>query len=225
MMHSEKAIQISLDGTYTLYYLENNKLASDTVFPDGNSLLESNLSRVPAVVPGNFEIDLMKAGIIDDIFYGKNPLDAQKRENYHLWYVKAFTLADDTDYDLVFEGIDTFADIYLNGVQIGSADNMLIAHTFPATSLRVGENELVVHIKPVFLESRKYPIGAGVITHQKYNAESLNVRKAAHMFGWDIMPRILSGGIFRSVSLVKKRAEKIEEVYLRAVKVREQKAS
>ncbi len=225
MIYSDRETRISLDGAYTLYYRENHRLASDAVLTDIDALTRSEISRVSATVPGNFEIDLMKAGVIDDIFFGKNPLEAQKRENYHLWYTKTFTMTESADYDIVFDGVDTFADVYLNGVLIGSTDNMLIAHTFPATTLRAGENELVVHIKPVFLESRKYPIGAGVITHQKYNAESLNVRKAAHTFGWDIMPRILSGGIFRSVYLLKKRPEKIEEIYLRAVKVSDKKAS
>lgn len=215
----------SLDGDYTLFYAEHRALAADAQYPTKESLLASPLKSVPATVPGNFEIDLMCAGVLDDIFFGTNPLDAQKRENYHLWYAKTFCLEDDGEYDLVFEGIDTFADIYLNGDLIGSTDNMLIAHRIEAKGLHKGENELVVHIKPVFLESRKHPIGAGVITHQKYNAESLNMRKAAHMFGWDIMPRILSGGIWRSVYLVRRRAEKIEEIYLRSVKVSEKKAS
>ena len=225
MIASEKEIKISLDGAYTLYYRENHRLRTGEVFSDIASLSESDLARVAATVPGNFEIDLMKAGVLDDIFFGKNPLDAQKRENYHLWYTKTFTVDDADDYDIVFDGVDTFSDVYLNGILIGSTDNMLISHTFPAKTLRKGQNELVVHIRPIFLESRKYPVGAGVITHQKYNAESLNVRKAAHMFGWDIMPRILSGGIFRSVSLVKTRREMIGEIYLRSVRVSEQKAS
>ncbi len=224
-MQSEFEQKISLDGDYTLYYAEHRKLKKDVTYTTSASLALSGLDAVSAVVPGNFELDLMRAGVINDIFFGKNPLEAQKRENYHLWYTKTFSVDDADEYDLVFDGIDTFADIYLNGTLIGSTDNMLIAHTIFAENLHVGNNDLVIHIKPVFLESRKHPIGAGVITHLKYNAESLCVRKAAHTFGWDIMPRILSGGIWKSVHLVKRRAEKIEEIYLRSVKVRERKAS
>ena len=224
-MGSEFEKVISLDGDYALYYTEHRCLKKDARYTTIAALVASELAYVPASVPGNFEIDLMRAGVLHDIFFGKNPLEAQKRENYHLWYAKKFKFDEEGSYDLVFEGIDTFADIYLNGKLIGSTDNMLIAHTLSAEGLQKGENELIVHIKPVFLESRKHPLGAGVITHQKYNAESLCVRKAAHMFGWDIMPRILSGGIWRSVKLVARRAEKIEEIYLRSVKVSERKAS
>ncbi len=223
-MNSKYKRSFSLDGDWMLYYEENHKVPRLTEYPTATTLAENGFACVKASVPGNFEIDLQNAGIIDDIFFGKNPLGAQKRENYHLWYTRTFDISEEGEYQFVFEGIDTFADIYLNGKQIGSTDNMLIAHTVKADGLRMGKNELLIHIKPVFLESRKYPIGAGVITHQKYNAESLHVRKAAHMFGWDILPRILSGGIWRSVRLEKIREEYIDEIYLRAINLRGGKA-
>ena len=223
-MRSSFEKKISLDGEWLLFYEENRLVKKDTQWNTISALKASGFRAVGAKVPGNFEIDFERAGVIEDVFFGLNPLDAQKRENYHFWYARTFSWTEAKAFDLLFEGIDTFANVYLNGTHIGSTDNMLISHTLPATSWKQGENELVVHIKPVFLESRKHPIGAGVITHQKYNAESLSVRKAAHMFGWDIMPRILSGGIWRSVFLVEKREERIAEIYLRAVKVSEGRA-
>ncbi len=222
-MISQFEKNILLDGDWTLFYAENRHLEKNRTYPTKNALTEAGFTVVAAKVPGNFEIDLERAGIIEDVFFGKNPLEAQKRENYHLWYTRSFSVPDKEEYRLRFEGIDTFADIYLNGKKIGSADNMFISHTFPAENLQK-ENEIVVHIKPVFLESRKHLLEAGTIKHLKYNAESLSVRKAAHMFGWDIMPRILSGSIWRSVFLVKKRTEYLEEIYLRSVAIRGQRA-
>lgn len=213
----------SLNGVWTLYYAPHRQLPEKFDYPTEASLRASGLACVPATVPGNFEIDLMRAGKLDDVFFGMNPLEAHKRENIHLWYTRRFSCEDLSAHEIVFEGIDTFADIWLNGILIGSSDNMLIAHTFDAVSLK-HENEIVVHVRPVFTESRKHPIEAGVVTHQRHNAETLSVRKAAHMFGWDIMPRMLSGGIWRSVSLKKKRSEQIREVYLRAVRVNPQRA-
>ena len=75
---------------------------------------------------------------------------------------------------LCFDGIDTIAEIYLNGQYIGRADNMLIPHTYDAV-LQNGENELVVHIIPAMIEARKYPVGVGTITHLTYNADSLHL--------------------------------------------------
>ena len=214
----------SLDGNWELFYAENKNLSAGEEYKTLSTLNCSTLSHVSAQVPGNFELDLMRAGLLDDIFYGENPLLAQKRENLHLWYAKTFEFTETDSQNLIFEGIDTFADVYLNGILIGSTDNMLIAHTMEAKNLIFGKNELVIHIKPVFLETRKHPIGAGSIVHQTYNAESLSVRKAAHMFGWDIMPRILSGGIWKSVRLEKIREERLEEIYLRTAAIRKNRA-
>ncbi|MBQ3489794.1 MAG: hypothetical protein IJA86_04315 [Clostridia bacterium] len=223
-MKSDFEKTVSLDGNWELFYAENKNLAPGEEYKTICALNCSTLPHVCARVPGNFELDLMRTGLIEDIFYGENPLLAQKRENLHLWYARTFEITETVPQNLIFEGVDTFADIYLNGVLIGSTDNMLIAHTISAENLICGKNELVVHIKPVFLESRKHPIGAGVIVHQKYNAESLCIRKAAHMFGWDIMPRILSGGIWKSVRLEQVRKERLEEIYLRTAAIRPSKA-
>lgn len=216
--------KILLDGEWTLFYEENYKLPKNTEYTLFDNLEESKFNSVSATVPGNFEIDLEKAGIIDDIFFGTNPIDAQRRENYHLWYAKEFDFDGDGDYELVFEGVDTFADIYLNGQLVGSTDNMYIPHEFSLLNLKKGKNELVVHIKPVFLYAKENPVDADSTTHQSYNAESLNVRKAAHMYGWDIMPRILSGGIWKSVYLRKKAENKIKELYVRTAKLTDDKA-
>lgn len=223
-MKSDFEKKISLDGNWELFYAENRNLSAGEEYKTLSTLNCSTLSHVSAKVPGNFEIDLMRAGLLEDIFYGENPLLAQKRENLHLWYARTFEINETSPQNLIFEGIDTFADIYLNGTLIGQTDNMLIAHTIAANTLKQGKNEIVIHIKPVFLESRKHPIGAGCIVHQAYNAESLAVRKAAHMFGWDIMPRILSGGIWKSVCLEEIREERLEEIYLRTVALRPNKA-
>ena len=219
MMRSDFETFSSLDGDWELFYEENRNLPSGSAYGTLGALKLSTFARVPARVPGNFELDLMRAGVIEDVFYGENPLLAQKRENLHLWYVRTFEASCAEKQKLVFEGLDTYADIYLNGTLIGSADNMLIAHEFAADNLICGKNELVVHIKPVFLETRKHPIGAGSFVHLRYNAESLAVRKAAHTFGWDIMPRILSGGIWRSVRLEQIRKERIEEIFLRTARL------
>lgn len=214
--------KISLDGKWRLFFEENCNLKGAEI-GSVSSLLNSGFKNIEAIVPGNYELDLMEKGIIEDVFFGLNPLDSWKRENLHFWYATEFDFNDEGEYSLCFEGIDTFADIYLNGSLIGKTENMFIPYSFDV-NLNKGKNELVVHIKPTFLYSRENPIDAGSIIHQFYNAESLNIRKAAHMFGWDIMPRILSAGIWKSVALVKKKNECIKEAYLRTVNIIDDKA-
>ena len=217
----------SLDGLWRLYIAENKDVTGLPDCTTEKSLEGAGFLRIPGKVPGNFELDLAREGIIDDPFFGENTLKLQELENRHLWYVRQFDcpLDDTADTYLKFDGIDTFSEIWLNGTLIGTTDNMLIGYEFPVAGLlKKGENELLVHIKPTAIEARKYPCEAGSFYHNKYNAESLCVRKAPHMFGWDIMPRALSGGIWRGVSLIKKPAERIAELYIYPYRVAPEKS-
>lgn len=179
-----------------------------------DKLVEAGIKVIDSVVPSNFEVDMMKAGLLPDIFYGKNLLLSQKLEMMHLFYVKKFTVEKKfRDSDIYFEGIDTFSEVYLNGVKIGETDNMFIPQRMNAKSLIVGENELLVHIIPASIMARKnnsYMYSFAL----KYNYDNLNIRKSNYMSGWDIFPRIMSGGIWKDVYLETNKSIKIEQNYL-----------
>ena len=81
----------SLNGSWTLFFEENKKL-KNLVPRSLKELKKTGFKNVEAIVPGNFEIDLNKAGVIDDVFFGENPLDAQKRENYIFGLLKNLKL-------------------------------------------------------------------------------------------------------------------------------------
>ena len=157
--------------------------------------LEQNFpSHYPATVPGNFELDLEKNGIIDfDPFYAENIYRLHQYENMHAWYYCRFAAECDSRQlqELVFEGLDTYATVYLNGQIILEADNMLIPYHVDVTGKLQQTNELVIHFRPACIEARKYHYTA-MDTGAFYNTESLAVRKAPHMYGWDIMPRVVS---------------------------------
>ncbi len=170
---------------------------------------------IPARVPGNFELDLVEAGLAPDPYYAQNPFAFQQYENRHLWYATRFAAEDagDANTFLRFEGIDTVADIWLNGSLLGHTDNMLIEHTFSVAGRLKGENELLVHIYPTTIVARDLH-NTPYDYAQRYNYESLRLRKAASMFGWDIMPRFVSGGLWKPVSLIREPKERIEKLYL-----------
>lgn len=174
---------------------------------------------VPARVPGNFEPDLQRAGLAGDPFFGGNIVKLQKYETAHIFYGTEFFSpeAGDENTSLLFEGIDTVADVYLNGRKLGRAENMFVPHSFPARELRAGRNELFVHIYPAVLEARKYETGA-MERGLKYNAESLVLRKAAHSFGWDIAPRAVSAGLWRPVWLIRKKLVRVDDVFVYAMR-------
>jgi len=205
-----------INKKFKLTLAQNKEVKARAFAPKTIAELDnSGLLTIPASVPGNFELDLFKAGIIQDPYYSTNPIEMQKWEATHLWYYTTFdfeTGADENTF-LVFEGVDTIADIYLNGEKIGHTENMFIQHEFCVPSLKKKGNELVVHIMPAAVYARQFRQPA-MVNGQPYNCDSLAIRKAAHSFGWDIMPRLVSAGLWKEVYIIQKPAERIEDFYL-----------
>ncbi len=162
-----------------------------------------------ATVPGCVQLDLAKAGYLpEDLFMGENIVEAEKFEHHEWWYERTFT-APETKKNvyLVFEGVDCIAEYFLNGVRLGESKNMFIAHEFRVDELLAdGENTLTVHIKSATLaaDAEDYPIR---LLHSN-NTDGCYLRKAPHSFGWDIMPRAVTAGLWREV-----RLEVRDEIY------------
>lgn len=225
-----KIIQ-SLNEGWNLTIVPNETLRRDHFNPKTiDEILNSPYETVSATVPGNFELDLWRAGKIADPFYSINMLDLQKLENRHLFYTLKFDAPNASEFPaedvfdpysvhdankpiLRFEGIDTVAEIHLNGTYLGFSENMFLAHEFPCSNLKKEGNELIVHIIPTCIRARNHELTPANFA-QHYNYPALTVRKAAYMFGWDIMPRAVSGGIWKPVYLIEKQAERLEHTYL-----------
>jgi beta-mannosidase len=217
MAFGKETTIIDLNGEWSFAYTLSEQLPAITTSAD---LEKSTLTILPATVPGNFELDLQRNGIIEDPFFGMNAVETRPYEHAHVWYFRHFTATPEPDRiaELVFDGLDCYADIYLNGQLIGSTDNMLIEHTLEVTGLLRDENELLVHIKPAVDEAKNYPYPPSV-NAMPANFESVYVRKAPHMYGWDIMPRFVSAGIWRPVSLRYRPIERIESVFLETLSI------
>ncbi len=209
--------RISLDGEWTLHYAENRRVKRELDDePLSIAKVESyGWQKVAAKVPGNFELDFERAGIIDDPFFACNSIEYQKFENLHLFYSRKFELDEvDENTFIKFEGVDTIADVFVNGQLLGKCDNMLIPFEFSGKKLLVvGENEIVVHITPAVIAARAYPVPMGC-KHQTPSFESLFIRKAPHMYGWDIMARAVSGGIWRPCYIEQKLPDRIDDLYV-----------
>jgi len=196
------AVAMSLNGEWNLHYFEQ---------PDGGAVRA--LSAVPvtaksvrATVPGNCELDLAKAGILPKPEVGLNVRAFRKYEGCQWLYTRKFDFHSPTptlnsNYVLVFDGIDTLADVFLNGEKVGEAENMFISHRFDVTGrLRNGENVVQVLIRSVLLDSKRQTLGELGYT-MGGGAEGEPYRKAGHMGGWDIFPRLFVAGLWRDVRL------------------------
>ncbi len=208
-------ILLNINSGWQLCYEQNEKCADYVhTLCSIDALNKSGLKPINATVPGNFEIDLMREGIIDDPLVNGNYIKQRHLEYCHVWYFTKFNLPETENQKvLIFEGIDTIADIYINGNLVKQADNMFMSHEIPLENIKVGENEIVVHIKPCVLYARQFDLP--VSSHaMKYMYESLYVRKAPHMYGWDIMPRIVSCGIWKPVKIVERKRDRIKDAFV-----------
>ncbi|MDR3409344.1 MAG: glycoside hydrolase family 2 TIM barrel-domain containing protein [Formivibrio sp.] len=204
---------LSLNGTWSLTYgpcPEAPKKLPQTSAP-------ADWPTIPATVPGNVELDLVAAGRMEPLEKGNRVYQALKLESHQWWYRRSFK-AGATEpgerAELVFEGLDCLGTVWLNGKLIGQSANMLIAHRFDVSPflLANAENEVVVRIDPAVPAGRAVSYSAREYINSD-SMESLHVRKAPHMYGWDIMPRIVSAGLWRDVRLEWTRPVRLADVY------------
>lgn len=196
---------MKLNGQWTLYFAPEGQNRINSVL----DLKKSSIQSVPCTVPGNVELDLSSAGILPkDLYMGENIKEAEKYEIYEWWYETEFTAPDSPDDEhkvsLHFGAVDCYAEYFLNGEEIGTSDNMFISHNFDVTDiLKYGEiNTLHVHIGSATIRSAELGYELNMTNYiGGLTPMGVNARKAPHCFGWDIMPRAVSAGIWRDVEL------------------------
>jgi beta-mannosidase len=204
---------ISLNGGWELFYGSFDKNAPSN--PD--ELKSRNWQKIPAVVPGNVELDLLASGKIKNPETANNIYDLRKYEAYQWWYFRTFKTPlykEGERVEIVLDGLDCFGSIWINNMPIGKTDNMLICHRFDITDiLKPGiDNSVYIRIDPAVAEGQKYMNGT-VGTRGDFRPESVNVRKAPHMYGWDIMPRLISAGLWRDVRLEITKPTRLKQIY------------
>jgi len=174
------------------------------------NIKEQNIFSNRVDLPHDIALSVTDFKTPEEMYYGCNVLQTQQFEDVHAFYYTDFE-AEAGEYTLRLNRIDVFSDIYLNGEKILSTNNAFIA--FEKKVKLDEKNELIIHIKPALLESKKFNPPCGSFT-LRYNGASLYVRKPAHAWGWDIMPRIALGGIFDVVSFLPYKEDKINETYV-----------
>ncbi len=188
---------------------------------------------LPAQVPGTVHQDLLRLHMLPNPFYGTNEKDIQWVENEDWQYKTSFNVtADQLQYEgaqMIFEGLDTYADVYLNGSHILKSDNMFIGHTVPVKDiLREGENLLQVRFhSPITQtlpqwESNGFNYPADNDHHEK--RMSIFTRKAPYHYGWDWGIRMVSSGIWRPIALNFYNQATIDDLHVKQTKLTDQEA-
>ena len=173
---------------------------------------------ISAKVPGCVQLDLAEAGYLPrDLFMGENIVEAEKYEEYCWEYSRSFYIDEvKSNSYLVFEGVDCLAEYFLNGIKFAESKNMFVEHEFKVDSLlKQGENTLSVRISSATLAAlgKDYPLR---LLHNFTSIESNHVRKAPHSYGWDIMPRAVTAGLWRSVRLEMRDEVFFSQAFIRA---------
>ena len=172
-----------------------------------------------AAVPGSVYNDLLQCGAMGDPFYRDNEDAALELAGYDYEYTAAFRV-DKVDYpiiNLVCDGIDTIADIFINEKLVAKTRNMHRGYRFDVKEyLKQGENRIrVVLFSPTEYITRKHAenplcMSAHTGTIDGYT----HLRKAHYMFGWDWGPKLPDMGIWRDI-YIECLDEKINDCHIR----------
>jgi beta-mannosidase len=165
---------------------------------------------LPATVPGCVHTDLLDAKRIGDPFHRLNEKDQQWIEHQSWEYglrieVDAATVARE-HVDLVFAGLDTHAEVFVNGVSVLAANNMFRTWRVDVKpQLRPGFNIVVVRFRsPIAAVQASYDhLGYKLPAANDQGQEMVSMwsRKAPYHYGWDWGPRFVTSGIWRPVTL------------------------
>ena len=176
-----------------------------------------------AKVPGTVHQDLLNHNRIPNPFYGMNEEAVQWVENEDWMYRTSFVV-DEQQLSrdaavLEMDGLDTYADVFLNGALILRSDNMFVGHKVQVKSvLRKGVNRLLVRfrspVKEVLpqLQTNGFDYPASN-DHSPWRT-SVYTRKAPYSYGWDWGIRLATCGIWRPVRLVFSDVARIEDYYV-----------
>lgn len=186
----------------------------------GENVYHIGHREIRAEVPGTIYTTLLEKKLMPDPFYRMNELDATKLMDNSFLYVKRFTVQKEMikgdHLYLRFDGIDTLAEIYLNGKFLGKTNNMHRIWEYEVSKTVIeGENVIGVKIfsptKYIEQEEENCTVGGSRDAMKGYS----HLRKAHCMFGWDWGPRLPDGGIFRGVSLTSYRYGRIHSWYVK----------
>ncbi len=164
---------------------------------------KSDVKWLPASIPGTVHTDLYSNKIIPDPFFGSNEKQLQWIENEDWEYQTAFSVSREEFKNenciLLFEGLDTYAEVFLNNTKILNADNMFRTWKLDVKNqLQLGQNTLRVVL---FSSVKKGKEEAAKLNYVLPGDEKVFTRKAQYHYGWDWGPRFVTAGIWKNVEL------------------------
>jgi beta-mannosidase len=175
---------------------------------------------LPAQVPGGVHTDLLAVSRIPDPFVGDNEKRVRWVAESDWEYRRTFSVPPDLLAEehifLVCDGLDTLAEVKLNGQVLGKTDNMFRQYRWEVKSLlRRGENEVAI----IFASAVKYVTAKMAERPLPGVSQAIpggpHVRKAPCQFGWDWGPMLPPIGIWKDIRLEGRSAARLDDVHVR----------
>jgi beta-mannosidase len=160
---------------------------------------------IPATVPGTVHTDLLASELIPDPYYAQNEQEVQWVGENDWAYSCAFEVTEDQlkheHLELVCEGLDTVAEISVNGQPLAQTMNMHIGYRFNCKScVRVGLNELTIIFRSALRYAEGHRDRLGNLPNA-YPTPFNFIRKMACNYGWDWGPTLITAGIWQPIYL------------------------
>lgn len=182
---------------------------------------------LPATVPGCVHTDLLANKQIEDPFYRDNEKRLQWIGKTDWEYQMTFNVSAETlgrqNIEIVFQGLDTYANVFLNDKLILDADNMF--RTWRAdvrNTIKQGHNILRIKfrspINEILPRMAKLDYELPAVNDQGEKT-SPYTRKAPYQYGWDWGPRFVTSGVWRPVNLVAWDSARIEDLQIKQNKL------
>jgi len=181
----------------------------------------------PATVPGCVHTDLIANKLIDDPFYRDNEKRLQWIGKTDWEYQTTFKVSSDVlkreNIEIVFDGLDTYANVFLNDKPMLNADNMFRTWLVNVKSdLKSGDNTLRIRFRSPINEI--LPIMAKLdyelpAVNDQGEKTSPYTRKAPYQYGWDWGPRFVTSGIWKSVRLESWDSARLNDLHIRQNKL------
>ncbi len=193
-----------------------------------------------AQVPGTVHTDLLRAGLIPDPYYRLNERFVQWVDKSDWEYRTPFVLSEEEvsapQLKMLFEGLDTYADVYVNGRLMLEADNMFREWEVDIKRVaQAGENELKIYFHSPITKGKELlnqyglelpasndqSLNGGLCEHERV---SVYERKAPYHFGWDWGPRLVTSGVWKPIYIVAQQGARIEDAFFIQNKVTQRRA-
>lgn len=171
---------------------------------------------VAAQVPGDTYDALIAAGRLAHPYEARNEAPAAWVRTREWWWhapVDLGAVAAGEWTELVFAGLDTFADVYLDGILLGRADNMFREWRFDLTGFAGGRHDLAICFHPPALMTGDAPLPVWPAFTDRVSASRRTaMRKAQFGWGWDWGPDLPTVGIWQPVAIVRRRAAEVRSL-------------